>query len=155
LTEKNILGCFVSTSIGDWNTSELDKLEFAKLGELFMEYIYSETGIKNKIATLINSHYGKDLELILFQFQVNPIPYLVENLKEIENYRKSEKSIGLNIIIDKNNFFNIPEDKKLLFLYDVMFAKLEKLKIKITKLDTNMDLLIKDFVNISTANTSS
>ena len=81
--------------------------------------------------------------MILFQFYVNPIPYMLESLKEIEGYRKKEKSIGIPIIITDDNFFNRTEAERYRFLKESMLKKLDLLAevIKKKKLDTNIELL--------------
>ena len=77
---------------------------------------------------------------------VNPIPYMLENLKEIEGYRKKEKAIGIPIIITDDNFFNRTEAERYYFLKESMLKKLDLLAevIKKKKLDTNVELLKSD-----------
>ena len=90
--------------------------------------------------------YGTDLILILFQFNVNPIPYLRENLKEIESYRRKEKSIGIPTILDDENFFQLNKNEQRIFLNAKILEKLELVKEKVrrNKLDFNIDGLIMD-----------
>ena len=90
--------------------------------------------------------YGTDLILILFQFNVNPIPYLRENLKEIESYRRKEKSIGIPTILDDENFFQLNKNEQRNFLNAKILEKLELVKEKVrrNKLDFNIDGLIMD-----------
>lgn len=132
--KDNILGCFVSSMSGEGS------------GALFRAYIYGENGISNALKKLKYEDYGNDLMLILFQFYVKPIPYLQQNLKEIENYRKSEKSIGIPIIVTDENFFNKSKDGRYNFLKQVMLQKLDLLTevVKKKKLDTNVELLKAD-----------
>ncbi len=135
---KNILGCFVSSMRGD------------NSGALFRNYISGENGISNKLKKLHHEDYGKDLILILFQFQVNPIPYLLQNLKEIENYRKNEKSIGIPVIITDENFFSRSEEGRYGFLKKSILQKLDLLEevVKKKKLDTNVKKLKEDLSNL-------
>lgn len=132
--EDNILGCFVSVTMGD------------EKGKLFRKYIFGENGISEKLKVLKYYNYGKDLKIILFQFYVNPEAYLLQNLKKIEDYRKSEKSIGIPIIINENNFFNKPELQRLAFLENKILEKLNLLDevVKINNLDTDVRALIHD-----------
>jgi len=78
--EDNILGCFVSATMGDDN------------GKLFRSYIFGSHGILENFHSLKYYNYGKDIKIILFQFYINPIPYLMQNIKEIEDYRKRESN---------------------------------------------------------------
>jgi hypothetical protein len=135
MNEKdNILGCFVSSMGGD------------ESGVLFRSYIYGEKGIKNTLKKLKHEDYGKDIALILFQFYVNPIPYLLQNLEDIENYRKKEKSIGIPIIVNDENFFNKFEKDRHSFLKQIILQKFDLLAevVKKKKLDTNIELLKAD-----------
>lgn len=147
---KNILGCFVSSyaSLRESDQKTTDPAE--QKGELFRSYIWGETGIGDTLKKLRHEDYGKDLVMILFQFYVNPIPYLLENLKEIENYRRKEKAIGIPIIVDDENFFNKSEEERQKFLKHSIFQRLDVLArvVKQKKLDTNIDLLKSDLLKI-------
>lgn len=136
--EKNILGCFISSNMDD------DK------GEEFHPYIWGDLGIGELIKKLKSDKYGKDLSLILFQFYVNPIPYMASNIKDIESYRKSEGSIAASIIIDDTNFFLKSESERKTFIMDSMLQKLDLVKGVVTKkkLDTDIDLLKSDLRTI-------
>ena len=130
----NILGCFVCSMNGDNN------------GDLFRNYIWGEKGICDTLKKLKYEDYGKDMLMILFQYYVNPIPYLQQNLKEIEPYRKKEKSIGIPIVVTDKNFFSKSEEERYNFLKQSIFQKLELLTevVKRKKLDTEMDRLKAD-----------
>jgi hypothetical protein len=150
---KNILGCFVSSGSAFFEDSqEVKDLAFA-YGQLFRQYIWGEKGICDTLKKLNNDNYGTDLKLVLFQFYVNPIAYELDNLKEIENYRKSEKAIGIPIIVNNENFFSKQEEERYNFLKQSIFQKLELLTkvVKKKKLDTKMDLLKMDLEKILTA----
>ena len=71
---------------------------------------------------------------------------MLNALKEIENYRKKEKSIGVSIVVTDENFFNKSEEGRYNFLKDSILQKLGLLNesVKKKKLDTNMELLIDD-----------
>lgn len=139
---KNILGCFVSSMRGD------------NSGALFRKYIFGENGIADKLKKLHHEDYGTDLILILFQFQVNPIPYLLQNLKEIENYRKNEKSIGIPVVITDENFLTKSEEGRYDFFKKSILQKLDLLEavVKKKKLDTNMKKLKEDLSNLTLNN---
>lgn len=130
----NLLGCYVSSMNGDSN------------GDLFRDYIWGVKGIDSTLKKLKHEDYGESLVLILFQFYVNPIPYLQQNLKEIESYRKKEKAIGIPIIITDENFFSKSEEERYNFLKQSILQKLDLLAevVKKRKLDTNMELLKSD-----------
>ena len=130
----NILGCYVSSINGDDN------------GDLFRTYIWGGKGICDTLKKLKHEDYGKDMMMILFQFYVNPSPYLQQNLKTIESYRKNEKSIAVTIIVNDENFFSNPEEGRYGFLKQSILQKLDLLVeiIKKKKLDTNIELLKSD-----------
>ena len=130
----NIIGCFVSSMNGDDN------------GDLFRSYLWEEKGICHTLKKLKHEDYGKDILMILFQFYVNPIPYLRQNLKEIESYRKNEKSIGIPVIVTNENFFSKSEEARYGFLKHSILHKLDILTqvVKKKKLDTNMEFLKAD-----------
>ena len=95
--------------------------------------------------------------LILFEFNVNPIPYLRENLKEIGSYRRKEKSIGIPTILDNENFFGLDENGQQDFLKTRIIEKLSlvKEKVKRNKLDFNIDRLITDVKKLCVEKASS
>lgn len=147
---ENILGCFVSSGFAHFEDSqEIKDLALTK-GASFRSYIYGESNLVEIIKILKHNDYGKDLELILFQFYVNPIPYLLEHLKPIENYRKNEKSIGIPIIVNDENFFSKSESERYNFLRESILQKLNLLGevVKKKKLDTNMELLKSDLIKV-------
>ncbi|MGE6355543.1 hypothetical protein ACQKCJ_16865 [Flavobacterium sp. NPDC079362] len=112
---EKILGCFVSANIGD------------AMGPEFRSYIYGDNKIEKTLKTLKNKDYSEDLKLILFQFYINPIPYLLNNLKEIESYRKKEKSIGITIVINEDNFFSKNEFERYDFIRESLLQKIDLL----------------------------
>jgi hypothetical protein len=132
--QTNVLGCYVSSMNGDSN------------GDLFRNYIWGEKGICDTLKKLKHEDYGKDMVMILFQFYVNPIPYLQQNLKEIESYRKKEKAIGIPIIVTDENFFSKSEAGRYDFLKQSVSQKLDLLAevVKRRKLDTKIELLQSD-----------
>jgi hypothetical protein len=149
-TEKNILGCFVSGPALNWNDDLKTKENAAERGKLFRTYIWGENGIATPLRKLNHEEYGEDLSTILLQFYLNQIPYELSSLREIENYRKKEKSIGIPIIINEDNFFSRTEDERRLFLTKTIFDKISLLEetVKKKKLDTNINKLKRDVENI-------
>ena len=144
--DNEIFGCFFKIGF-DPNKSEQ---EFKDLANTFRTYIGGEKGICNILKKLKHEDYGNDLILALFEFYVKPIPIEVHSLKEIGSYRKSEKSIGIPIIVNDENFFNKSEEGRYNFLKQSIFQKLDVLNevVKKRKLDTNMDLLKADLHRI-------
>ncbi len=138
----NIFGCFVKTSAD--STLNNEEQVFEK-GRLFRKYIWGEQGIDDKLTQLKNTVYGKDLELILFQFYV----YLLQDLKPFE-YRKRERSISIPIVINDENFFNLSKTEKYDFLKNTLLDKIDLLTeiVEKNKLDTNIKLLKFDLKNI-------
>lgn len=137
MTEKideHIIGFFAS-----FNAGETDK-------ELVKDYLWSDSGLKNKLAYLKWKNYGQGLQIILFQVYVKPIPYLKKKLREIENYRPKEKSIGIPIILDNENFFKLSETDQQQFFVESIVEKLGlvELKVKENKLDFDIVQLIAD-----------
>ena len=114
--------------------------------ELVKSYLWSDIGLKSKLSHLKWKNYGQGLQLILFQVYVKPIPYERNNLKEIENYRPKEKSIGIPIILDSENFFKLPESERQQFFAETIIEKLGlvELKVKRNKLDFDISQLIAD-----------
>jgi len=136
-TDDNIIGFYASFN---HNEPEQEKVK---------EYLWGKNGLKSKLISLKNTDYGTDFKLILFEFYVKPIPYLRENLREIENYRRKEKSIGIPLVIDKENFFNKKEKERQTFLRMEILRKLNLLdsKVKRNKLDLDLDRLKIDVEN--------
>ncbi len=149
---NNILGCFISITSGEFGDSGEVKNLKRKEGELFKSYIWGEKGISDILKKLNHQDYGQDLKLILFQFYVNPIPYLLQALKPIEPYRKNEKSIGIPIIINYENFFSKTEILRYDYLQESILQQLDLLSeaVKKKKLDTDTELLksnVKEIFN--------
>jgi len=143
---NNILGCYVSVTQAYPNADQQTKDLATEQGRLFRTYIWGEKGICDTLKKLNHEDYGKDLILSLFQFYVNPIPIIEQNLKEIEPYRKKEKSIGIPIIVNNKNFFSLSEEGRYNFLKQSILQKLDLLAevVKQKKLDTKIELLKTD-----------
>jgi hypothetical protein len=148
--DNRILGCYVSITHPYPNSPQQLKDLAEEQGRLFRTYIWGDKGISNTLKTLNHKDYGQDLLLALFQFYVNPIPYELEHLKEIESYRKKEKAIGIPIIVNEENFFSQSEEGRYYFLKQAIFNKLDLLAevVKKKKLDTNIELLKSDLQKI-------
>lgn len=128
----------------------LTEQDFANLDKAFTPYIWGEKGICDTLKKLKHEDYGKDLVLALFQFNVKPTPMELQRLKEIESYRKNEKSIGIPIIVNDENFFSKSEEGRYSFLKQSILQKLDLLAevVKKKKLDTNMEQLKTDLQKI-------
>lgn len=144
--DKNIFGCYVSITQTPPDADLQTKDLATEQGRLFRNYVWGENGICQIIKNLNQENYGKDLKLALFQFYVNPIPMMEKVLKEIENYRKNEKSIGIPIIVNEENFFSKSEKGRYNFLKESILQKLDLPAevVKKKKLDTKMELLKSD-----------
>ena len=55
------------------------------------------------------------------------MPYELQNLKEIENYRKNEKSIGIPIIVTDENFFSKSKEGRYIFITQSILQKIDVL----------------------------
>ena len=137
--KDNIFGCFFKVGF-DPSFAEQD---FANVADTFRSYIWGEKGIGETLKKLEYKDYGRDMKRILFQFYVNPIPYELQSLKEIETYRKNEKAIGIPIVVNDENFFSKSEEGRYIFLKQSILQKLDLLSeiVKKKKLDTNVKQL--------------
>lgn len=142
MSEDNIFGCFVKTTAD--STLNNQEQVFEK-GKLFRTYIFGEKGINHQFKELINSHYGDNLKLILFQFYV----YLLQDLEPVD-YRQKEKSIGIPIVINDENFFNKLEEDRYRFLKESILQKMDLLAevVKKRKLDTDIEKLKHDLKEV-------
>jgi hypothetical protein len=152
VVNENILGCYVSSHSSLRRSGEAT-VESEDKGALFRNYIWGgEAGFCDTLKTLKHEDYGKDLILILFQFYVNPVPYLRQHLKEIERYRRNERAIGIPIIVNDDNFFDRSEDERREFLKRTILQKFDLLQqvVKRNKLDTDVQALKRDVEHILT-----
>ena len=138
MNDDSIFGCFVKTTAD--STLNNEEQVFEK-GKLFRTYIFGEKGIKQQVKELKNTTYGKNLKLILFQFYV----YLLQDLEPVD-YRKKEKSIGIPIVINDENFFDKSEEERHSFLRESILQKMDLLAevVKRSKIDTNVEKLKVD-----------
>lgn len=143
---KEIFGCFVSGPSVRFEDSEESKIIARKKGQEFRTYVWGEIGIDHILKKLNNEDYGEDLKLALFQFYLIPLPFELQGIRDIEEYRKGEKSIGMSIIITDENFFSKSEEGRYNFLKQSILQKLDLLSdtVKKKKLDTRVDLLKAD-----------
>ncbi|MEO0037789.1 MAG: hypothetical protein RIQ59_1000 [Bacteroidota bacterium] len=138
IADDNIFGFYASFQSG-----ETDQ-------ELVKKYLWGDNGLKEQLKSLKWQTYGQDFHLILFEIYVKPIPYLRDALKEIGSYRRKEKSIGIPIILDEDNFFQLTETDKQKFFHATILKRLEMLreKIKRNKLDLDIEKLKTDTYKI-------
>ncbi len=136
--DNNIIGFYAG-----FNSCEQEQ-------EKVKDYLWGNNGLKEKLKSLKWQNYGQDVHLILFQFHVNPIPYEREHLMEIESYRSKEKSVGIPVVLDKENFFKLNEDDRETFFQTTIQNKLDLLneKIKRNKLDLDLFKLKGDINQI-------
>lgn len=144
-TDTNIFACFVSYPSLVADVSEQTKDEAIKKGDMFRSYIWGEAGLDRFLKKIQYSDYGQDLKRILFQFYVLPCDYERVHIRNIENYRKREKAIGISIIIE-SDFFQYSDTQRKCILVSSIISKIEELKEIIEKnsLDTNFEQLVLD-----------
>ena len=146
MEDMNILAFFLSYPSLPIDAPEDVSDETIKKGDEFRSYIWGEKGIDVFLKSLSYVDYGKDLKRILFQFYIMPCDYERICIKEIEQYRKKEKAIGIPIIVERS-FFQFSETERRKFFVSSMLSKFKILGIvvKNKKLDTNMTKLVHDF----------
>ena len=129
--DDNIFGFYASFQSG-----ETDQ-------ELVKKYLWGDNGLKEKLKGLKWQEFGQDFHIILFEIYVKPIPYLRDALKEMGNYRRKEKSIGIPVILDQENFFKLTEIDRHKFFHSTILKRLELLKekVKANKLDLEIERL--------------
>lgn len=142
---NNILGCTVII-YPDSDESEEKKLKRNRIGEEFRNLIWGEDGeggIAQKLKVIPYEPYGNDLEFILIGFQVTPIEYSRNAIKDVDGYSRKEKSIGVNIIIEED-FFTLSKEEQFNHIKKAILSRLDMLKRTIArrKLDTDIDKLI-------------
>jgi hypothetical protein len=137
--EYNMFGCYCSFT-SKWDDNQKAKDALAEQGKLFRTYIWGENSISVALKKL----------LILFEFYVNPLPFQIPFLKRVRIYRKKEKSAGIPIIIDGDNFFKKTESQRRQFLRDLIFESLCLVEniVQKKKLDTDIVKLRKDLERI-------
>lgn len=147
---SNIFGCFLSYQSLMYDATDKQKEIAKEQGDLFHSYIWKIGGIDDMLKKLKYETYGTDIKLILLQFYIKPLPFELVNLNKIENYRKNEKSIGIPIIIDDDNFFSKSDKGRYLFIRNILLEKLDMLHtiVKKKKLDTDIDKLKYDLIEI-------
>lgn len=149
--KDNIFNCYISISLGTFGiTTKEEKSVLENQGKVFRSYIFGENGLCNRLKSLCKTIYGHDLDSILLMFYVNPTDLYKMNLREIERYRKKERGIRIPIIIDESNFFNKSIQDRNIYMKETLLFRLNLLRkvVLSNKLDTNVDLLIKDVKNI-------
>jgi hypothetical protein len=128
IADDNIFGFYASFQSG-----ETDQ-------ELVKKYLWGDKGLKERLKSLKWQEFGEDFNLILFEIYVKPIPYLRDALKEMGNYRRKEKSIGITVILDQENFFSIAEIDRQKFFHSTILKRLELLKEKVKRNKLDLDI---------------
>ena len=126
--DDNIFGFYASFQSG-----ETDQ-------ELVKKYLWGDNGLKEKLKGLKWQEFGQDFHIILFEIYVKPIPYLRDALKEMGNYRRKEKSIGIPVILDQENFFKLTEIDRHKFFHSTILKRLELLKEKVKRNKLDLDI---------------
>ena len=145
---EGILGVYAqfytnpAESEGEAKQRERDK-------EQLNEFLWGSNGtegLAKTLKTLKAEDYGRDLRKLLIQFNVDPVPGWPQPGKELENYRPTEKAVGVWIIVDQSSFFQLSEDERLQEIGLLIIDRLEGLKKRFStrKLDIDMDRLVKD-----------
>ncbi len=116
MEDMNILAFFLSYPSLPIDASDEVSDEAIKRGDEFRTYIWGEKGIDVLLKSLSYVDYGKDLKRILFQFYIMPCDYERIHIKEIEQYRKNEKAIGIPIIVERS-FSSFQKQRGENFLY--------------------------------------
>ena len=116
MEDMNILAFFLSYPSLPIDASDEVSDEAIKRGDEFRTYIWGEKGIDVLLKSLSYVDYGKDLKRILFQFYIMPCDYERIHIKEIEQYRKNEKAIGIPIIVNAL-FSSFQKQREENFLY--------------------------------------
>ncbi|QQS22280.1 hypothetical protein IPM09_01920 [Candidatus Saccharibacteria bacterium] len=120
--------------------------------KVFHHYLWGpdgHSGLSARFKNHLSGDYGKDISLVLLRFNVNPLPNWPA-MKDVDNYRPSEKSIGAWITID-DEYFSLPDDAaKERFVRDRILDRLETIskRFKARKLDADIDRLIDDVKKI-------
>jgi hypothetical protein len=129
--DNNIFGFYASFQAG-----EIEQ-------KLVKQYLWGATGLKEKLKSLKWQEFGKDLQLILFEIYVTPNSYERDSLKEIGNYRRKEKAIGIPVILDEEGFFSLNDTGRHEFFRATILKRLDLLeqKVKRNKLDLDIEKL--------------
>lgn len=128
IADDNIFGFYASFQSGE-NDQELVK-----------QYLWGDNGLKEQLKNLKWQEFGQDFHLILFEIYVKPLPYLRDALKEMGNYRRKEKSIGIPVILDQENFFSLTETDRHKFFHSTILKRLELLKEKVKRNKLDLDI---------------
>lgn len=104
MENTNILAFFISYPSLPIDAAEKTSEEAIKNGDEFRSYIWGGKGIDVLLKSLSYADYGRDLKRILFQFYIMPCDYERIHIKEIEQYRKKEKSIGIPVVVERSFF---------------------------------------------------
>lgn len=144
-----MIGFFASFEHEADETAE-EEQRIDNLSEEFRRYIWNENGLKEKFEALESKNYGDDLRLILLQFLVFPGLETLQNVDEVERYRPKEKSIGINIAVTREDFFDKDEkDRKAFLSENILWClSLVSKSVQETNLDTNIAKLKTDIEKV-------
>ncbi len=119
---SNILGVYARFQVEDTGSETKNEKEFKG----FLWGNDGDGGLSSELKKVSGS-YGKDLKLILIQFIVNSISSPFPNPDPLGKFRQKEKSIGVWIEINKENFFNKSEKDRNTYVKSEILDHLEKL----------------------------
>ncbi|MGS0749244.1 hypothetical protein [Halpernia sp. GG3] len=98
-------------------------------GEIFRKFLWGVEGLDKSLYSTELKNYSSDINLILFEFYLNPIPeQKIKYEQKIIDYRKKEKAIGIRFFITDNNFFKKNESERLFYIIEMILEKLYSLK---------------------------
>ncbi len=145
--QNDMIGCFVSGPNHIFGELESIRLKKEEKGKTFRSFIWGEQGLDKIFKKLEAQNCGVDIELILLQFYVEPLKIERDNMKEIFEYRRKERSVGVPIIIE-SEFFSLSSPKKIKYLERKVFEALDKVNelVNSKNLDTNISLLKSELI---------
>ncbi len=146
---KPLLGCFVSGPTQVHGETEIILEQKEKKAQIFRNHIWGHNGIDKYFKRLGINKYGEDLNLILFQFYVEPLSIEKSSIKEKDSYRSKEKSLGVNLIFE-SDFFEFNENERRDIIFNSVISKLCSIKEPLLKrsLDTDIESIIQDLKNL-------
>jgi len=147
--KENLFGCFVSGPTVMYGMDETEQEGLRQKAKEFRNFIWGEKGIDSNLKELINYEYGNDISLILIKFYLLPLPIELDEIKQVENYSKKDKSIAGGVIVNDENFFLKNEIERTSFIRDSIFEliKLFSESKSLNKFDTRFDLILRELNN--------
>lgn len=147
--QDGILGVYANFGYDAYEQSGDVNKRREEQARIFREFLWgadAKGGLSLKFKELKKGNYGKDLDLILFQFRVNPISSSLGVYKPIGNYRPKEKSFEVWITVNDDNFFSKNGKERNKFIKNTILDRLNDIacRLKRSRLDIDIDKLIVD-----------